>query len=120
MTTASAARASIDAIVRYDARFVGDGRDPACLRLKLDLLCASPHGRLSGTLHPFVAARPALGAFDFELEVSEFDETAPFTPALDLAPTEAKLEAGALGGGDLAERGAVARALGLAGSGVRR
>ena len=112
MTTTSTARDPLDALVRYNRQFVGDGRDPAWLRLKLDRLCASPFGFLRGTFHLFVSDWPTLGddplaagpeqpvVGDLHLEnfgafraadgsvvfdVNDFDETASFTPALDLA-----------------------------------
>jgi uncharacterized protein (DUF2252 family) len=112
MTTRSAARNPLDALVRYNRQFVGSGRDPAWLSLKLDKLCASPFGFLRGTFHLFVADWPAygddpladgaeqpvvgdlhlenFGAFragsgDVVFDVNDFDETASFTPALDLA-----------------------------------
>jgi uncharacterized protein (DUF2252 family) len=102
----------LDALVGYNRRFVGDGRDPAWLRSKLDRLCASPFGFLRGTFHLFVADWPHFGddplapgpdqpiVGDLHLEnfgafraadgnvvfdVNDFDETASSTPALDLA-----------------------------------
>ena len=111
MTSASVPRDPLQAIVRYNRRFVGEGRDPAWLRLKLDRLCASPFGFLRGTFHLFVddwssvgddplaagAAQPIVGDLHLEnfgafraadgtvvFDVNDFDETAPFTPALDL------------------------------------
>lgn len=111
MTASSTVRDPLDAIVRYNRQFVGDGRDPAWLRLKLDRLCASPFGFLRGTFHLFVSDWSALGddplaagddqpiVGDLHLEnfgafrgadgnvvfdVNDFDETATFTPALDL------------------------------------
>jgi uncharacterized protein (DUF2252 family) len=110
--TATYSRDALDALVRYNRRFVGDGRDPAWLRGKLDRLCASPFGFLRGTFHLFVADWPHLGddplapgadqpiVGDLHLEnfgafraadgnvvfdVNDFDETAAYTPALDLA-----------------------------------
>ncbi|MCU1277103.1 MAG: hypothetical protein JWM53_649 [bacterium] len=112
MTPTPISRDPLDALVRYNRQFVGDGRDPAWLRLKLDRLCASPFGFLRGTFHLFVAdwatlgddplaagaAQPIVG--DLHLEnfgafraadgtvvfvVNDFDETSSFTPALDLA-----------------------------------
>src|SRR5207248_11010989 len=98
--------------VGYDRQFVGDGRDPAWLRLKLDRLCASAFGFLRGTFHLFVADwarlgdgplaagadQPIVGDLHLEnfgafraadgsvvFDVNDFDETASFTPALDLA-----------------------------------
>jgi len=112
MTPTSAARDPLDAVIRYNRQFVGDGRDPAWLRMKLDRLCASPFGFLRGTFHLFVADWPRLGddplaagaeqaiVGDLHLEnfgafraadgsvvfdVNDFDETASSTPALDLA-----------------------------------
>jgi uncharacterized protein (DUF2252 family) len=104
-------RDAVAEIVRYNRRFVGDGRDPAWLRAKLDRLCASPQGFLRGTFHLFAADWPALGddplapgapqpivgdlhvenfgafkAHDgrYVFDVNDFDETAPGQPALDL------------------------------------
>jgi uncharacterized protein (DUF2252 family) len=112
MTATSAVRDPLAELVRYNRRFVGDGRDPAWLRLKLDRLCGSPFGFLRGTFHLFVADWPRLGddplaagadqpvVGDLHLEnfgafraadgnvvfdVNDFDETAASTPALDLA-----------------------------------
>ncbi len=112
MTSSSATRDPLDAIVAYNRRFVGEGRDPAWVRLKLERLCASPFGFLRGTFHLFVADWPRLGdeplaagadqpiVGDLHLEnfgafraadasvvfdVNDFDETAPFSPALDVA-----------------------------------
>jgi uncharacterized protein (DUF2252 family) len=112
MTPTLASRDPLDALVRYNRQFIGDGRDPAWLRLKLDRLCASPFGFLRGTFHLFVADWPTFGddplaagadqpiVGDLHLEnfgafraadgtvvfdVNDFDETASFTPALDLA-----------------------------------
>jgi uncharacterized protein (DUF2252 family) len=112
MTPTSTSRDPLEALVGYNRQFVGDGRDPAWLRLKLDRLCASPFGFLRGTFHLFVADWPRLGddplaagaeqpvVGDLHLEnfgafraadgmvvfdVNDFDETASFTPALDLA-----------------------------------
>jgi len=110
--TATYSRDVLDALVGYNRRFVGEGRDPAWLRLKLERLCASPFGFLRGTFHLFVADWPHLGddplaagadqpvVGDLHLEnfgafraadggvvfdVNDFDETAASTPALDLA-----------------------------------
>lgn len=112
MTPTSAARDPLDALIQYNRQFVGDGRDPAWLRMKLDRLCASPFGFLRGTFHLFVADWPRFGddplaagaeqpiVGDLHLEnfgafraadggvvfdVNDFDETASSTPALDLA-----------------------------------
>ncbi|HEX9101105.1 MAG TPA: DUF2252 family protein, partial [Polyangia bacterium] len=112
MTTPSVSRDALGAIVRYNSQFVGPGRDPAWLRLKLERLCASPFGFLRGTFHLFVsdwarlgddplaagAEQPIVGDLHLEnygafragdgsvvFDVNDFDETAPFTPALDLA-----------------------------------
>jgi uncharacterized protein (DUF2252 family) len=112
MTPTSTSRDPLDALVRYNRQFVGDGRDPGWLRLKLDRLCASPFGFLRGTFHLFVAdwatlgddplaagpEQPIVGDLHLEnfgafraadgsvvFDVNDFDETASFTPALDLA-----------------------------------
>ncbi len=112
MTTGSGSRDLFEALVRYNRQFVGEGRDPAWLRLKLDRLCASPFGFLRGTFHLFVAdwatlgddplaagpEQPIVGDLHLEnfgafraadatvvFDVNDFDETASFTPALDLA-----------------------------------
>jgi uncharacterized protein (DUF2252 family) len=97
-------------LIEYNRRFVGDGRDPAWLRVKLDRLCTSPFGFFRGTFHLFMSDWPSLGddplgpgapqpiVGDLHLEnfgafktheglvfdVNDFDETAPFTPAVDL------------------------------------
>jgi uncharacterized protein (DUF2252 family) len=105
-------RDPLDAIIRYNRRFVGDGRDPNWLKLKLDRLCAAPFGFLRGTFHLFVADwatvgddplaagadQPIVGDLHLEnfgafraadgsvvFDVNDFDETASGTPALDLA-----------------------------------
>lgn len=112
MTTRPGIRDPLDALVRYNRQFIGDGRDPAWLAQKLDKLCASPFGFLRGTFHLFVddwpafgddplaegAAQPIVGDLHLEnfgafraaggdvvFDVNDFDETASFTPALDLA-----------------------------------
>jgi len=112
MTGTAASRDALDAIIRYNRRFVGDGRDPAWLRTKLDRLCASPFGFLRGTFHLFVADwqragddplaagadQPIVGDLHLEnfgafraadgsvvFDVNDFDETASGSPALDLA-----------------------------------
>ena len=112
MTPTSDSRDVLDALVRYNRPFAGAGRDPAWLALKLDRLCASPFGFLRGTFHLFVADWPRFGddplaaapdqpiVGDLHLEnfgafrsadgsvvfdVNDFDETAPGTPAVDLA-----------------------------------
>jgi uncharacterized protein (DUF2252 family) len=112
MTPTSTSRNPLDALVRYNRQFVGDGRDPDWLRLKLDRLCASPFGFLRGTFHLFVADWPSFGddplaagadqpvVGDLHLEnfgafraadgtvvfdVNDFDETGSSTPAVDLA-----------------------------------
>jgi uncharacterized protein (DUF2252 family) len=104
-------RDPLSALVEFNRAFVGDGRDPAWLRTKLDRLCASSFGFFRGTFHLFVAdwatlgddpfaAGPAqpivgdlhlenFGAFKtkegFVFDVNDFDESAPATPALDVA-----------------------------------
>ena len=112
MKATSLSRDPLSALVRYNKQFVGDGRDPAWLRAKLDRLCASPFGFLRGTFHLFVADWPSDGddplsagapqpiVGDLHLEnfgafraadgavvfdVNDFDETGLGTPALDLA-----------------------------------
>lgn len=112
MDPAPAARDPLGAVVAYNRRFAGQGRDPAWLRLKLDRLCASPFGFLRGTFHLFVAdwatfgddplgpgaAQPIVGDLHLEnfgafrsaadpavFDVNDFDEAGPGTPALDLA-----------------------------------
>ncbi|MCU1283243.1 MAG: hypothetical protein JWM53_6789 [bacterium] len=112
MTMTTASRDALHALITYNRQFVGDGRDPAWLRLKLDRLCASPFGFLRGTFHLFVADwatfgddplaaggdQPIVGDLHLEnfgafraadgsvvFDVNDFDETASFTPALDLA-----------------------------------
>jgi uncharacterized protein (DUF2252 family) len=112
MTAASAPRDLLDLLVRYNRQFVGGGRDPAWLELKLERLCASPFGFLRGTFHLFVADwashgddplaagadQPIVGDLHLEnfgsfragdgsvvFDVNDFDETAASTPALDLA-----------------------------------
>ena len=104
-------RDPLDAIIRYNRRFVGGGRDPNWLKLKLDRLCASPFGFLRGTFHLFVADwatvgddplaagadQPIVGDLHLEnfgafraadgstvFDVNDFDETGSGTPALDL------------------------------------
>ena len=37
-------RDAIGELIRYNQRFVGDGREPRWLAAKLDRLCASPFG----------------------------------------------------------------------------
>lgn len=105
-------RDPIAALIRYNRQFVGDGRDPAWLRAKLDRLCASPFGFLRGTFHLFVQDWPSIGidalpdaplqpiVGDLHLEnfgayraaggrvvfdVNDFDETGEGVAALDLA-----------------------------------
>jgi uncharacterized protein (DUF2252 family) len=111
MKPTSPSRDPIAALIRYNSQFVGDGRDPGWLRLKLDRLCAAPFGFLRGTFHLFVADWPVEGddpllagadqpiVGDLHLEnfgafraadgtvvfdVNDFDETDSGTPALDL------------------------------------
>jgi len=101
-------RDALAEIIRYNSRFIGDGRDPGWLRSKLDRLCASPFGFLRGTFHLFVADWPIFGhdpladgatqpiVGDLHLEnfgayraadstivfdVNDFDETGVGTPA---------------------------------------
>ncbi len=112
MTTMPAPRDALAAIIGYNRKFVGDGRDPVWLALKLERLCASPFGMLRGTFHLFVAdwprfgddplgdgaAQPIVGDLHLEnfgafraadgnvvFDVNDFDETAAGTPAIDLA-----------------------------------
>jgi uncharacterized protein (DUF2252 family) len=104
-------RDPIAEIIRYNRRFVGDGRDPKWLATKLDWLCAAPFAFLRGTFHLFCADWPAFGddplgagppqpiVGDLHLEnfgafraadgtvvfdVNDFDETGDGEPALDL------------------------------------
>lgn len=112
MTATGVPRDPLDELVRYNRQFVGDGRDPQWLRLKLDRLCASPFGFLRGTFHLFAADwalfgddplaggadQPIVGDLHVEnfgafraadgsvvFDVNDFDETALSTPAFDLA-----------------------------------
>ena len=104
-------RDALPAVVTYNQRFVGGGRDPAWLRAKIARLCASPFGFLRGTFHLFADdwtqlgddplgadTQPIVGDLHLEnlgaykahdgrfvFDVNDFDETAPGTPALDLA-----------------------------------
>src|SRR6266542_4373364 len=73
-----AGRDPLAELIRYNARFMGEGRDPRWLRSKLDRLCASPFGFLRGTFHLFVADCAVV------FDVNDFDETGPGSPALDL------------------------------------
>jgi uncharacterized protein (DUF2252 family) len=103
-------RDPIAQLVEYNRAFVGEGRDPAWLRLKLDRLRTSPFAFLRGTFHLFMADWPELGddpladgpaqpivgdlhlenfgAFKtkagFVFDVNDFDETGVATPAIDL------------------------------------
>ena len=104
-------RDALAELVKYNSRFIGDGRDPAWLRTKLDRICASPFGFLRGTFHLFVTDWPAVGldalvdapaqpiVGDLHIEnfgafraadgsvvfdVNDFDETGSGSPALDL------------------------------------
>src|SRR6478735_3133389 len=112
MVLFSPMRDPLASLIAFNRGFVGDGRDPDWLRLKLARLCASPFGFLRGTFHLFAADWPLLGddplapappspvvgdlhlenfgayrAADgrFVFDVNDFDETALSTPALDLA-----------------------------------
>lgn len=107
----SSSRDPLAALVQYNRQFVGDGRDPVWLRMKLDRLCASPFGFLRGTFHLFVddwrvdgddplldgAPQPIVGDLHLEnfgafraadgavvFDVNDFDETDEGTPAIDL------------------------------------
>ena len=104
-------RDALAELVKYNSRFVGDGRDPAWLRTKLDRICASSFGFLRGTFHLFVSdwpsvgldalvdapAQPIVGDLHIEnfgafraadgsvvFDVNDFDETGSGSPALDL------------------------------------
>ena len=105
-------RDALAELVKYNSRFIGEGRDPAWLRTKLDRICASPFGFLRGTFHLFVTDWPAVGldalvdapaqpiVGDLHIEnfgafraadgsvvfdVNDFDETGSGSPALDLS-----------------------------------
>lgn len=111
MSPQAPARDPLAALIRYNSQFVGNGRDPAWLRIKLDRLCASPFGFLRGTFHLFAAdwpdqgddplldgaPQPIVGDLHLEnfgafraadgtvvFDVNDFDETDVGTPALDL------------------------------------
>lgn len=108
----SGVRDAMAALIEYNARFVGDGRDPNLIRAKLERLSASAFGFFRGSFHLFVrdyrgsayqpllarAAQPIVGDVHLEnfgayraedgstrFDINDFDETGSDSPALDLA-----------------------------------
>jgi uncharacterized protein (DUF2252 family) len=104
-------RDPVAAVIAFNRRFVGPGRDAAALALKLERLAATPFGFLRGTFHLFAAdfqasalaplllpAQAVLGDAHLEnlgayraahgevvFDVNDFDEAGRASPVFDLA-----------------------------------